>query len=55
MSQRELAGGITCFYYELMPARDNGFGVMHFFILKQHLSQSVLKQCLLEEDLMEYL
>lgn len=33
MSQRELAGGIKCFYYEPMPVEDNGFRVMHCFIL----------------------
>lgn len=33
MSQRELAGGIKCFYYELMPVEDNGFRVVHCFIL----------------------
>lgn len=55
MSQRELAGEIKCFYYELMPVGDNGFRVMHCFILRQHLSQSVLKQFSLGEDLMEYL
>lgn len=50
MSQRELAGGIKCFYYELMPAEDNSFRVMHCFILWQrHLPWwCVLQQCSLE-------
>lgn len=35
-SQRELAGGIKCLYYELMRVEDNGFRVMHRFIRQQH-------------------
>lgn len=30
-----------CFYYELMPVEDNGFGVMHCFTLEQHRLTSV--------------
>lgn len=49
MSQRELAGRIKCFYYVLMPVEDNGFRVMHCFILWQHhLSWHMLQQCSLE-------